>query len=373
MAFAGGRRNPARLAALPAVTYKAVSPPGAVHAGRDGMAPATGTKRNAVYVVTGGAGFIGSNIVAGLEARGAGDVVVVDVLGSGEKWRNIAKRELADLIPPAALFPFLGEHASHIHAVIHMGAISSTTEMDVDALVRENLRLSLDLWHWCAAEGVPLIYASSAATYGDGETGFRDDDSPEALARLRPLNAYGWSKHLFDRRVARLVATGGPVPPRWAGLKFFNVYGPNEYHKGGQKSVVAHIFPEAKAGRPVKLFQSHRPDYPDGGQLRDFVWVDDCVAMVLALLDKPAAGGIYNCGTGRARSFADLAGAVFAALGLEPRIEYIPTPEPLRDRYQYFTQAENRRNAQLFDAWTPLEEGVARYVRDYLNAEDPYR
>ncbi len=326
-----------------------------------------------MYVVTGGAGFIGSNIVAGLEARGGCDIVVADMLGTGEKWRNIAKRELADLIPPQALLPFLGTHASRVRAVLHMGAISSTTETDVDALVRDNVRLSLDLWHWCAAQSVPLIYASSAATYGDGAAGFRDDDSPAALARLRPLNAYGWSKHLFDRRVARLVATGGPVPPRWAGLKFFNVYGPNEYHKGGQKSVVAHIVPEAKAGRPVKLFQSHRPDYPDGGQMRDFVWVDDCVAMVLALLDRPVTNGIYNCGTGKARSFADLARAVFAALDLEPRIEYVPTPEPLRERYQYFTQAENGRNAELVSAWTPLEDGVGRYVRDYLNAADPYR
>ena len=324
-------------------------------------------------MVTGGAGFIGSNIVAGLEADQAGPVAVVDRLGSDDKWRNIAKRELADVLAPEDLFPFLDGHAGKIEAVIHMGAISSTVETDVDALIRENFHLSLNLWQWCAANRVPLIYASSAATYGDGAQGFRDDDSGEALARLRPLNAYGWSKHLFDRRVARMVAEGDAAPPKWAGLKFFNVYGPNEYHKGGQKSVVAHIFPEAKSGRLVQLFKSHHPDYADGGQMRDFVWVDDCVAMVLGLLKSPAANGIYNCGTGKARSFAELASAVFAALGQNPEIRYVPTPEAIRDKYQYFTQAENTRNTAVLNTWTSLEDGVERYVRDFLNTDDPYR
>jgi ADP-L-glycero-D-manno-heptose 6-epimerase len=323
--------------------------------------------------VTGGAGFIGSNIVAGLEADQVGPVAIVDRLGSDDKWRNIAKRELADVVAPEDLFPFLDGRDGKIEAVIHMGAISSTVETDVDALIRENFQLSLRLWQWCAANRVPLIYASSAATYGDGAQGFRDDDSGAALARLRPLNAYGWSKHLFDRRVARMVAEGDAAPPKWAGLKFFNVYGPNEYHKGGQKSVVAHIFPEAKSGRLVQLFKSHHPDYADGGQMRDFVWVDDCVAMVLGLLKSPAANGIYNCGTGKARSFAELASAVFAALGQNPEIRYVPTPEAIRDKYQYFTQAENTRNDAVLNTWTSLEEGVERYVRDYLNTDDPYR
>ena len=326
-----------------------------------------------MYVVTGGAGFIGSNILAGLEAAGAGPVAVVDRLGSDDKWRNIAKRELADVVTPENALRFLDAYAGKVEAVIHMGAISSTVETDVDALVRENFHLSMGLWQWCAQHGKRLVYASSAATYGDGSQGFRDDDSPEALAKLKPLNAYGWSKHLFDRRVARMVAAGEAAPPQWAGLKFFNVYGPNEYHKGGQKSVIAHIFPTAREYRAVRLFKSHHPDYPDGGQMRDFVWVDDCVAMTLALLKAPKVSGIYNCGTGKARSFADLAKAVFAALGQTPQIKYVATPAAIRDRYQYFTQAETSRSAKIFDAWTPLEEGVARYVRDYLNADDPYR
>jgi ADP-L-glycero-D-manno-heptose 6-epimerase len=326
-----------------------------------------------LYVVTGGAGFIGSNIVAGLEANQAGPVVVVDRLGTDDKWRNIAKRELEDVVAPEDLFPFLNGRAGKIEAVIHMGAISSTVETNVDALIRENFHLSLWLWQWCSANGVPLIYASSAATYGDGAQGFRDDNSGEALAQLRPLNPYGWSKHLFDRRVARIVAEGNPAPPKWAGLKFFNVYGPNEYHKGSQMSVVANIFSEAKSGRPVELFKSHHPDYADGGQMRDFVWVDDCVAMVLGLLKSPAASGIYNCGTGKARSFADLAATVFAALGKQPAIHYVPTPQAIRNKYQYFTQAENTRNTLGIKAWASLEEGVKHYVHDFLNNDDPYR
>ena len=326
-----------------------------------------------MFIVTGGAGFIGSNIVAGLEARDGGDIVVCDTLGDGDKWRNIAKRDLADLISPTDLLPFLESTAGKVEAIVHLGAVSTTTETNADLIVRSNFRLSLDLWTWCAANRVRFLYASSAATYGDGGQGFDDDGTVAALARLRPRNPYAWSKHLFDRRVARFIARGDPAPPQWAGLKFFNVYGPNEYHKGGQKSVIAHMFPDARAGRVVRLFQSHNPDYADGGQLRDFVWVGDCVAVVLALLDQPQVCGLFNCGTGRARSFADLASAVFRALDREPRVEYGPMLEELRDHYQYFTQAETSRVSSLFDDWTDLEEGVFRYVRDYLDTADPYR
>jgi ADP-L-glycero-D-manno-heptose 6-epimerase len=328
-----------------------------------------------MIVVTGGAGFIGSNIVAALEERGIGGLVVCDRLGDGDTWRNIAKRELADLVPPDDLFAFLDDNARDVETIVHMGAVSSTTESDADLIVATNFRLSSALWAWCARNGVRFLYASSAATYGDGAQGFDDDASASHLARLRPLNAYGWSKHLFDRRVARLLADGTPPPPQWAGLKFFNVYGPNEYHKGPMKSVAAHIFPDVKAGRPVRLFKSHHPDYPDGGQMRDFVWVEDCVAIVLWLLDHPGVSGLFNCGTGRARSFKDLALALFAALEREPHIEYIPTPEAIRAKYQYFTQADmTRLRAAGFDRpATPLETGMALYARDYLDAPDPYR
>jgi ADP-L-glycero-D-manno-heptose 6-epimerase len=328
-----------------------------------------------MFVVTGGAGFIGSNIVAALAERGRGPIAVCDRLGDGEKWRNLAKRELVDVVHPDQLFAFLDHHRLAIDAVIHMGALSSTTETDADRVVAVNFGLSLKLWDWCARHGVRLIYASSAATYGDGRQGFDDDGSPAALARLRPLNLYGWSKHLFDRRVARLVADGGERPPQWAGLKFFNVYGPNEYHKGGQKSVVAQLFPTAAAGKPARLFKSHHPDYADGGQTRDFIWVGDCTDIVLWLLDHSQVSGLFNCGTGKARTFADLAAAVFRALGRNPSIEYVPTPESIRDKYQYFTQAEMRRlaDAGYRQPFTALEDGVGRYVRDYLAGADPHR
>ena len=328
-----------------------------------------------MILVTGGAGFIGSNLVAGLEAREVGDIVLCDRFGADDKWRNLAKREIADLVPPEDLFAFLDAHRRDISVIYHLGAISSTTETDVDLIMRNNFRLSLALWHWCAAHDARLIYASSAATYGDGAAGFDDDPSVAALARLRPLNPYGWSKHLFDRRVARIVSSGGRRPPQWAGLKFFNVYGPNEYHKGAMKSVVAQIHPVVASGAPARLFKSHHPDYEDGGQLRDFVWVGDCVEVMLWLADNPDVSGLFNLGTGEARSFADLAGAVFDALGKPVEIEFIDTPEGVRRHYQYRTQArmERLREAGYERPFTRLEDGVRDYVQNYLEADDPYR
>lgn len=327
-----------------------------------------------MIVVTGGAGFIGSNLAAALEGRGRRDIVVCDWLGRDDKWRNIAKRDLLDLIAPERLFEFLGGHRGRIEAIFHMGAISATTETDADLIVRSNIDLPQRLWLWCAENGVRLVYASSAATYGDGAAGFLDDDSDAGLARLQPLNAYGWSKLAFDRRVARFVREG-VTPPQWAGLRFFNVYGPNEYHKGGQMSVVPQIHRRVAAGEPARLFRSHHPDYADGGQLRDFIDVEDCVQVMLWLLDNPAAGGLFNCGTGSARSFKDLATAVFSALGRAPEIEYVDTPEAIRAKYQYFTQAESDklRQAGYDRQFTSLEAGVTRYVRDFLESDDPYR
>ena len=328
-----------------------------------------------MILITGGAGFIGSNLAAALGERGERDVAVCDRLGQDGKWRSIAKRELAAVVPPEGLLAFLGEHAREIGVVFHMGAISSTTETDVDLIAQTNFTLSQRLWEWCAETETRLIYASSAATYGDGSAGFDDDGSAAALARLRPLNAYGWSKHLFDRRVARLLEHNTARPPQWAGLKFFNVYGPNEYHKGAMKSVVAQIYPRAAKGEPARLFRSHRPDVPDGGQKRDFVYVRDCVDMMLWLYDHPEVSGLFNIGSGTARSFADLAAAVFRALGHEPRIEFVDTPAEIRDKYQYFTEArmDRLRAAGYARPPTPLEEGVRDYVQTYLAAADPYR
>ena len=328
-----------------------------------------------MILVTGGAGFIGSNLVAGLQESGAGPLAVCDREGAGDGGRNIAKRRLAARIEPAALFSFLEDHRGEMRAVFHMGATSSTMETDAALFARNNYRLSLELWRWCARHGVRFIYASSAATYGDGALGFDDDGSAQALAALRPLNLYGRSKHLFDRRVAALLANGAPPPPQWAGLKFFNVYGPNEYHKGNQKSVIATAYPAAAAGRPVRLFKSHDSRYADGGQLRDFIWVGDCVAVMLWLLAHEEVNGLYNVGTGRARSFDDLAKALFAALERAPEIEYIDMPEAIRERYQYFTEARmaRLRGAGYEQPFTSLEIGVDSYVRDYLMHPDPYR
>ena len=326
-----------------------------------------------MILVTGGAGFIGSNIVADLAARGE-EVVVCDRLRSDGKWRSLAKHLVAGIVAPEALAAWL-DRAPPVRAIVHMGAVSSTTERDGDRAAATNITLSLALWEWCTAHQVPLIYASSAATYGDGAAGFDDDASPAALARLRPLNLYGWSKHAFDRRVADLVARGRPRPPQWAGLKFFNVYGPNEYHKGPMISAVKRAADEIAAGKPATLFRSHRPDVPDGHQARDFVWVGDCVDVVLWLLEHPQVSGLFNVGTGTARSYVDLVRAVSAAMNRAPEIGFIDMPDHLRPQYQYFTQA---RMSRLRDAGyarpsTPLEDGVATYVRDYLLAADPYR
>jgi len=328
-----------------------------------------------MYVVTGGAGFIGSNIVWALEQRGAEKIVVVDRLREGDKWKNIAKRELFDIVHPEDFGEFLEDHGEQIKAIFHMGAISSTTETDVDLIMDTNFRLTRDLWDWCVGYQVPFIYASSAATYGGGEQGFVDDASIEALAQLKPLNPYGWSKQLFDRRVARMMADSEAKPPQWAGLKFFNVYGPNEYHKGTMQSVISHVFPKAERNEVASLFKSHNPKYEDGGQLRDFIYVGDCVDVMMWLLDHKQVSGLFNCGTGQARSFKDLATAVYAALDHDVKIEYVPMPDHLRDKYQYFTEADmtKLRDAGYTADFTPLEEGVRTYVQDFLFTDDRYR
>jgi ADP-L-glycero-D-manno-heptose 6-epimerase len=328
-----------------------------------------------MIVITGGAGFIGSNLVAGLEARFRHDLVVCDRLGHDDKWRNLAKRELQALVPPEGLFEFLDRHVGEVEGIFHLGAISATTESDADLVLATNFTLSQRIWSWCAAHGVRLVYASSAATYGSGEAGFVDVSDSTGLARLRPLNSYGWSKHLFDRWAIRQVESSRPSPPHWAGVKFFNVYGPNEYHKGGMQSLVAKLHPRAVAGEPATLFRSHRSDYADGGQLRDFVAVEDCVDILLWLWDQPALSGLYNAGSGIARSFADLAAAVYHAAGRTPLIDFIDTPEAIRPNYQYFTQADlgRLRAAGYAGQPTPLEAGIERYVTQFLGQPDRYR
>jgi ADP-L-glycero-D-manno-heptose 6-epimerase len=328
-----------------------------------------------MIVITGGAGFIGSNLVASLEARGGAGLVVVDQLGQADKWRNLGKREVVAIVPPAELLEYLAQHRTEIRGVFHLGASSSTLERDVDFVIHNNFTLSQRLWRWCADHRVRLIYASSAATYGDGSAGFDDDASAAFLATLRPLNAYGWSKHLFDRWVVRQVERGYPCPPQWAGVKFFNVYGPNEYHKDGQLSVALQLWRQISSGAPATLFKSHHPNYADGAQQRDFVWVDDVVDILIWLFEQPVVAGLYNAGSGQARSFAELAGAVYAALGESPRLRFIDMPDELRGNYQYFTEAklERLRAAGYAKPMTGLEDGVRRYVQDFLTQPDMYR
>jgi ADP-L-glycero-D-manno-heptose 6-epimerase len=326
-----------------------------------------------MLLVTGGAGFVGSNIVAGLNDAGRADVVVCDQLGHEGKWRNLAKRQLADIVPPRELPDWL--NGRRLEAIIHMGAISETTATDGDLVIEANFRLSLRLLDWCTATATPFIYASSAATYGDGAQGFADDQTLPALKGLRPMNLYGWSKHLFDMALAERASRGEQLPPQWAGLKFFNVFGPNEYHKGTMMSVLARRFGDVKAGRVVELFKSHREGIADGEQRRDFIYVDDAVRVVMWLLSAPSVSGIFNVGTGKARSFRDLMLAAYAALGRPPNIRYVDMPPSIRDSYQYFTQADVGRlqHAGYNGGFTALEEAVGQYVKGYLDCADRYR
>lgn len=329
-----------------------------------------------IIFVTGGAGFIGSNIVARLAEDRSLDVVVCDRLREADlgKWRNLSKHAIGDFVAPGDMFDWLEKRWRDVEAVVHMGAISSTMETDADQIIQTNFGLSRDLYRWCADRQRRFVYASSAATYGHGAQGFDDQDDFESLAALRPLNAYGWSKALFDVFAARQAAREY-APPQWAGLKFFNVYGPNEGHKGPMRSVATQIWPSVRDGQSVQLFKSYREGVADGGQKRDFVYVRDVADVVAWLLASPEVNGVFNLGSGKARTFEDLARAVFAAAGKPPQIDYIPMPATLRDRYQYFTEARMQRLAEAgySGGFTTLEAGIEDYVRGFLATDDPYR
>ncbi|WP_122038483.1 ADP-glyceromanno-heptose 6-epimerase [Asaia bogorensis] len=325
-----------------------------------------------MMIVTGGAGFIGSCLVAALKARGEA-VAVVDRLRDQGKWRNLAKHAPDLLISPEELDAFL-INTTGIKAVFHMGAISSTTARDGDLVWQTNITLSETLLEWCASRDVPFFYASSAATYGAADRPELFSDAPESLGTLRPMNLYGWSKHVFDQHLLARQASGGVMPRQWAGLKFFNVYGPNEYHKGSMISVVKVKYDEVMRGAPARLFRSDRPDLADGAQSRDFIWVGDLIDVMLWLYDHPDVSGLFNCGTGTARSYVDLANAVCDAAGVPRRIEFIDMPEALQGQYQSYTCADmSRLRAAGYDRpFTTLEAGITRYVRDYLATPDPY-
>ena len=325
-----------------------------------------------MILVTGGAGFIGSILHAALAARGH-ETVVVDWLGHHDKWRNLGKHPPANIIPPPDLESFLDTRPP-VEMVFHMGAISTTMARDGDLTWATNFELPRRLWRWCAGRDVRFVYASSAATYGDGSAGFDDVFSVAALETLRPLNLYGWTKHAFDLLVARSLAVRSERPPQWVGLKFFNVYGPNEYHKGSMISVVKVKYDEVADGGPVKLYRSDVPGLADGQQKRDFIWVGDVVDVMLWLLDTPSVNGLFNVGTGLARSYQDLADAVCDAAGRPRQVEFVDMPPALVGQYQSFTEApmDRLRAAGYSGQFTPLEEGIRRYVQDHLATADRY-
>ena len=317
---------------------------------------------DARVLVTGGAGFIGSALVWALNRRGCERIVVCDRLGTDEKWRNLAPLRFADYVEADDLLPRLQSGAlGKFDLVLHMGACSSTTETDASFLIRNNYEFTRDLAAWALGQKTRFVYASSAATYGDGSAGMDDDDGK--LDKLRPLNMYGYSKHLFDLHAQRAGFLN-----QITGLKYFNVFGPNEAHKGDMRSLVHKSFGQVQAGGVIRLFKSYRSDFRDGEQKRDFLYVKDAVAMTLHLAASKRAGGLFNIGSGKARTWLDLARAVFAALKRKPKVEFIEMPEAIRDKYQYFTQANlSRLRAAGYTApVTSLEDAVSDYVRNYL-------
>ncbi|WP_287373751.1 ADP-glyceromanno-heptose 6-epimerase [Prosthecochloris sp.] len=323
-----------------------------------------------MIVITGGAGFIGSAMLWELNKHGTTDIIVVDDLGSTAtgKWKNLSGLSFTDFIHKNEFISWLADNRlPEINTVIHMGAISATTETDASLLMANNYNYSKELAMLCASRKIRFIYASSAATYGDGRRGYNDEE--ENLKRLRPLNMYGYSKQLFD-----LWALKTGILKQAVGLKFFNVFGPNEYHKTDMCSVVFKAFQQIKETGTVQLFESHRDDYPHGEQMRDFIYVKDCTALISWLIENQTIHGVFNVGTGQARSFNDLVKATFSALGLESKIQYTPMPETLRDKYQYFTQAEisKLRSYGYTQPLTSLEEGVKDYVNNYLDSDSPY-
>ncbi len=331
--------------------------------------------RNSVILVTGAAGFIGSCMVGYLNRKGYHNIIIVDEFVDENKKQNYEDKKLIARVDRNELFDWLIDHPMQIDFIFHLGARTDTTEFDYSVLEKLNVDYSKKIWNYCVQKNIPLVYASSAATYGGGELGYKDDH--ELPYKLNPLNPYGKSKNEFDKWILQQtlnpIAIGSELstpisPPFWYGLKFFNVYGPNEYHKGRMASVIFHAFNQIKSSGKVKLFKSHKPEYKDGEQLRDFVYVKDVVDICYWLMNERPSPGLYNLGTGKARTFKDLVTAIFKSLGKEPVIEFIDTPADIRDKYQYFTEADMTkiRNAGYKEEFYSLEEGVDTYVKNFL-------
>ena len=311
-------------------------------------------------VVTGAAGFIGSCMLSFLNKQGREDVIIVDDFSKKEKWPNLEGKKYIQKIERSVFFQT--DLIEPIEAIFHLGARTDTTEFDQAIFDELNLNYSKAIWNLCVQKAIPLIYASSAATYGDGANGF--DDNEGVIEQLEPLNPYGWSKLSFDL----WALAQEQKPPFWWGLKFFNVFGPNEYHKGRMASVVLHAFNQINEKGSLKLFQSHRDDYEHGEQERDFIYVMDLLKLMWFWFQNQGESGIYNAGTGKAESFLNLANAIFSALDKEPAIEFIPTPEDIRDNYQYYTQATMQKTAEAGykEGFSSLQDAVNDYVKEYL-------
>lgn len=329
---------------------------------------------NKTIVVTGGAGFIGSNLLASLENAGYDRIVCVDNFYADQKWKNVSKRYLVDYISQDNLHTYLNENRDEIKAIIHLGAISTTTESDVDLILSVNYRLTLYLYNFCRNNSIQFIYASSAATYGDGSNGFEDGSDIQYLKKLHPLNAYGWSKNQSDIFISRMngfAETSSQV----VGLKFFNVYGPNEYHKGAQKSVVNTFYEQLISIHKMNLFKSNHDGILDGDQARDFVYVNDCVDVILWFLVHPDISGLFNVGSGVATTFNQVAAEIAKTIGIECNLNYIPIPENIINQYQNYTCAEIKK---LIDVgyqkeMTSIDKGIHDYITNYLTKQDKYK
>ena len=324
--------------------------------------------RNELIILTGAAGFIGSCMLGYLNRQGHTNIVIVDDFTRTDKQPNYEGKSFLEKVERDYLFEWLDKNQRKIGCVIHLGARTDTTEFDYSIFEALNVNYSKRLWVYCSENRIPLIYASSAATYGSGELGYKDDH--DIVAGLKPLNPYGISKNEFDK----WALTASQQPPFWAGLKFFNVYGPNEYHKGRMASVIFHAYNQILKTGKVKLFRSHKPGFGDGEQLRDFIYVEDVVSVCYWLMQNKPSSGLYNVGTGRARTFNDQVKAIFKSLDIPPQIEYIDTPEDIRDKYQYFTEADmsKLKNAGYDKSFHTLEEGVALYVKNFLEKKSYY-
>ncbi len=322
-----------------------------------------------MIVVTGGAGFIGSSVVWKLNVEGVDDIVIVDSLGTSMKWKNLVNRKFVDYLDKDDFLELVLDDRVpfDIDGIVHMGACSSTTERDADYLMENNYRYTAQLARWASERNIRFIYASSAATYGDGSKGFSDDNRTNA--ELRPINMYGYSKQLLDLWVLR-----NGLERKITGLKFFNVFGPNEYHKGDMRSVIHKSFQQIRETGKVQLFKSYRPDFRHGEQKRDFIYVKECAEVIWWLLENREVAGIFNLGTGHARTWKDLVRAVFAAMGLEPRIEYVEMPEVIRPQYQYFTEAKMDKlsSNDCPVQFSLLEDAVSDYVINYLEKDEQY-